>query len=98
MTIVAHAALSVKLKNRLQVTQNKMIRFILKLEPRSHVGHDQFERLDVVSVKDRVKQLNLNHDSIKKGRQKPFIISDSCLTPSYSQNHIICAIQLCFNV
>ncbi len=56
-----YSALSVKLKNRLQVMQNKMIRFILNLEPRSHVGHDQFEKLGMLNVKDRVKQLKLNH-------------------------------------
>ena len=31
------------LRNRLQVTQNKMIRFVLKLDPISHIGSDEFK-------------------------------------------------------
>ena len=37
-----YPGLSQLLRNRLQVTQNKMIRFVLKLDPRSHIGSDKF--------------------------------------------------------
>ncbi len=40
-----------------------MITFILNMEPRSHGGHDQFQKLELgmLFVKGRVKQLKLNH-------------------------------------
>ena len=41
--------------------QNKIIRFILKLEPRSHIGRVEFEKLGMLKVEDRIKQLKLNH-------------------------------------
>ena len=43
--------------------QNKIIRFILKLEPRSHIGREEFEKLGMLKVEDRIKQLKLNHVS-----------------------------------
>ena len=55
------SSLSAKLKNKLQVVQNKLIRFILKLEPRSHIGDVEFKKLGMLKVEDRVKQLKLNH-------------------------------------
>ena len=41
--------------------QNKIIRFILKLEPRSHIGREEFEKLGMLKVEDRIKQLKLKH-------------------------------------
>ena len=41
--------------------QNKIIRFILKLQPRSHIGREEFEKLGMLKVEDRIKQLKLNH-------------------------------------
>ena len=55
------SSLSAKLKNKLQVVQNKLIRFILKLEPRSHIGDVEFKKPGMLKVEDRVKQLKLNH-------------------------------------
>ena len=52
---------STKLKNKLQVMQNKMVRFILKLGPRSHLGDEELKRAGMLKVEDRVKQLKLNH-------------------------------------
>ena len=40
-----YPGLSQLLRNRLQVTQNKMIRFVLKLIPRSHIGSYEFKSL-----------------------------------------------------
>ena len=36
-----YPGLSKLLKNRLQVTQNKIVRFVLKLDPRSYVGNEE---------------------------------------------------------
>ena len=55
------SSLSAKWKHKLQVMQNKIIRFILKLEPRSHIGREEFEKLGMLKVEDRIKQLKLNH-------------------------------------
>ena len=49
------------LRNRLQVTQNKIIRFILQMDPRSHVGADTFRSLRWLPVSKRVEQIILNH-------------------------------------
>ena len=49
------------LKNKLQVMQNKIIRFILNLENRSHVGLLEQEKVNMLPVSSRVQQLKLNH-------------------------------------
>ena len=41
--------------------QNKMARFILSKEPRSHIGHTEFDKLAMLKVSDGVNQLKLNH-------------------------------------
>ena len=40
--------------------QNKVVRFVLDLDPRAHVGQEQQKELGLLSVKDRVIQLKLN--------------------------------------
>ena len=49
-----------KLKDKLQVTQNKIIRFILDLHPRSHIDCLYFKKLFLVSVENRVNFMSLN--------------------------------------
>ena len=56
-----YTGLSKGLKQKLQIMQNKMIRFILKLESRSHIGCNELEKLKMVNVSNRVKQIKLNH-------------------------------------
>ena len=48
-------------RKKLQVMQNKMIRFILKLDNRAHIGNDELIRAGFLSVSDRIKQLKLGH-------------------------------------
>ena len=55
-----HQALSKKLKEKLQVTQNKIVRFALDLGPRAHIGQNELDRIGILSVKDRARQLMLN--------------------------------------
>lgn len=43
--------------NKLQVTQNKLIRFVLNLDPRSHIGHEEFNSLNWLPVSKRVDQI-----------------------------------------
>ena len=47
------------LKKKLQVSQNKIVRFILDLGPRSHVGQCELDRAGMLNTKDRAKQLIL---------------------------------------
>ena len=59
--------------------QNKIIRFILDLGPRSHINTIQFKRVNMLPVSYRVKQLKLNH--VFK------IYNDQC--PLYSKENFL---------
>ena len=48
-------------KNRLQVTQYKIIRFVLKMDPKSHVGAYEFKSIRRLQVSYRVDQIILIH-------------------------------------
>ena len=48
-------------KQKLQIMQNKVIRFILKIGNRSHIGCSELEKVNMLSVGNRVKQIELNH-------------------------------------
>ena len=62
------------LKNRLQVTQNKIIRFVLKMDPRSHVGANEFKSIGWLPVSRRVDQIILNDVfKIKSGQSAQYI-------------------------
>ena len=53
--------ISSKAKDKLQITQNKIIRFILNLPPRAHIDQEVRNSVKLLSTRDRVKQLRLNH-------------------------------------
>ena len=46
-------------KNKLQVMQNKMVRFILKHGPRSHIGDEELKTVGMLKVEDCLDNLNL---------------------------------------
>ena len=48
--------LSKKLKHRIQTTQNKCMRFCLRLDKLKHISHEEFERLNLLPVTYRFKQ------------------------------------------
>ena len=56
-----YAGLTTTLKKKLQISQNKVVRFIKKLGPRSHVGYSELNSVGFLNVENRVKQLRLNH-------------------------------------
>ena len=56
-----YPTLSSKLKNKLQTTQNKIVRYILNFNHREHVGQTELDSLKFLNVSDRVEQLRLNH-------------------------------------
>ena len=62
-------------KNRLQITQNKIIRFVLKMDPRSHIGSNEFKFLGWLPFSRRVDQIVLNHVfKIKSWKSADYII------------------------
>ena len=52
--------LSKLLKQRLQVTQNKIIRFVLKIDPMFHVDDNELKNIGWLPVSRRVDQIILN--------------------------------------
>ena len=50
-----------RMKKKLQITQNKVIRFILGLPSRSHIGVTEFSSACMLPVPLRVDQLKFNH-------------------------------------
>ena len=55
------SGLSSNFKNKLQTTQNKIVRFITNQGPWSHVGQHERSQTGYLSVEDRVKFLRLCH-------------------------------------
>ena len=56
-----YAGLNKGLKRKLQISQNKVIRFINQLGPRTRITSDILMNLNLLNVETRVKQLRLNH-------------------------------------
>ena len=55
------SGLNKSFKSKLQICQNKIVRFILNLGPRSHIGQGELDQLGLLSVQDRASQLKLHH-------------------------------------
>ncbi len=56
-----YSGLKSRSKKQLQICQNKITRFILSLDPRSYTGQAEREKVNMLSVKNRVKELKLSH-------------------------------------
>lgn len=56
-----YAGLNKSLKKKLQVAQNKVVRFILNLQPMTSINYNILSEINMLKVEDRVKQLRLNH-------------------------------------
>ena len=77
------AGINTRARHKLQVTQNKIVRFILNLSPRTHI--DQFNRnlLRLLNTQDRAKQLRLNHVfNIFNGIGAPYLTHNFIRTTS----------------
>ena len=80
---VWHLGLSKMFKNRLQNRQNKIIRFVSKLDPRSHIGSNEFKSVDWLPVSRRIDQIFLNHVfKIKSGKSADNMIEHFVLVTS----------------
>ena len=56
-----YLGISKKLKLKLQIVQNKVVRFILNIGPRTHIGQCELNKVGILNTSDRVSQLMLNH-------------------------------------
>ena len=56
-----YAGLSKTLQKKLQIVQNKTVRFILDLGPMTRVDTLTLEKVNMLCVDDRARQLRLNH-------------------------------------
>ena len=63
------------LKDKLQITQNKITRFILNYDNRAHIGHKELAKAGFLNVSDRVKQLKLGHVFKIKNKTSPYYLS-----------------------
>ena len=55
-------ALSQKNKNKFQIMQNKnFVWLILVMGPRTHISQEELGKVRMISCRDRVMQLKLNH-------------------------------------
>ncbi len=55
-----YAAMPQKAKNKLQIMQNKIIRFMLDLGPRTHITVNHMKELNMLKIPNRAQQLRLN--------------------------------------
>ena len=56
-----YSGLTKSFKTKIQTLQNKVIRFVLGLPPRSHIGLDRFQEIRWLPVCDRVAQIKSNN-------------------------------------
>ena len=54
-----YTGITAALKGRLQTAQNKLVRLILKLQPRTHLTNTHFNSLKWLRVEERVSQIKL---------------------------------------
>ena len=82
-----YPGLSKLLGNRLQVTQNKMIRFVLKLDPRSHLELDEFKSLGWLPVSKIVDQIIQNHIFKIKSGTSPESMNERFIPASFVHSY-----------
>ena len=56
-----YSSLGAGMTKKLQILQNKVVRFVLDLGPRTSINCDKLDSVKMLSVPDRVKQLRINH-------------------------------------
>ena len=60
-SVIWYSGLTQTFTTKLQIVQNKIIRFILDLPARSHVGYVEFSKAKMFPVHKRAEQLKMNH-------------------------------------
>ena len=90
--------LSKKLKQRLQISQNKMLRYIFSYGPRVSLEGADFRTVGMLKVEDRVKQLSLNHVHKIWGNRCPSYLNDHFIKVTSVHNHYTRKSQYNFHV
>ena len=81
------ADLNKSYQRKLQILQNKMVRFILDLSPREHIGQVHLDSIKWLNIHDRVKQLRLNHVFKVYNSLGPSYLDQSFTKTSDSHTH-----------
>ncbi len=71
-----YSGLKSRSKKQLQICQIKIIRFILGLDPRSHIGQAEREKVNMLSVMNRVKELELSHAHNTHNNREPTYLAE----------------------
>ena len=77
--------LNAKFKKRIQVSQNKCIRFCLQLDNRAHIGFKEFEKIDWLNIADRFNQMLCTSVFKFFNKNAPDFVSD-LLQPAHQIN------------
>lgn len=80
-----YAGVSQTLKNKLQIAQNKTVRFIKELGPRSSVRQPELSSVGFLNIENRVKQLRLGHAHKIYNNKCPTYLKDNFI--KVSENH-----------
>ena len=76
--------LSMKLKHRIQTTQNKCMRFCLRLDKLKHISHEEFEHLNWLAKTYRFKQCVISVVFKYFNGQCPNYLNEVCDVPTES--------------
>ena len=82
-----YSGLSKLLKRKLQVAQNKVIRFIKQLGLRERITNAILSELNLVNVDTRVKQLKLNHVHKIVNNKCPSFMKDNFVSIKDTHRH-----------
>ncbi|CAL4087781.1 unnamed protein product [Meganyctiphanes norvegica] len=69
--------------------QNKIIRFMLNLDNRSHIGNKELAKTGFLKVPGRVKQLKLGHVIKIKNNTSPYYLSANFQNLNESKDRIV---------
>ena len=72
---------------RSQTTQNKLVRFVLNLEPRSHIESEHFKLLNWLPVQNRVEQILLCHMFKINNNVAPDYLKQNFIPQTAQHNH-----------
>ena len=87
------------MKHRLQVFQNKVVRFILNIPPMQTVNNNVLKSLDLLNIDDRVRQLRLNHVfNIYHGKAPSYLLTNFTLRSISSVRSTRSAVNIDFTI
>lgn len=82
-----YSCLNKQFKKRLQIVQNKTVRFIKNLEPRTTVNQSVLADLKMLKVNDRVSQMRLNHVFKISNNEAPEYMYNNFISVTNQHHH-----------